>query len=289
MDVAPTVERLEAADVSRWWPMPVPADHKYSRGVVGVVAGSEAYPGAAVLCVTAAVQAGAGMVRYLGPRRAEDLVLAACPEAVPGPGRMQAAVVGPGVEPQGGDHPDGEDQQARAVRELLAEEVPLVVDAGGLTILAWWLAEGHLRTAPTLLTPHAGELARLLSTARDAEVTREQVEEDPLAHARRAAAMTGCTVLLKGSTTLVVDPDPAVPARSQADAPAWLATAGAGDVLAGVAGTLLAAGLPPRDAGALAALVHGMAAHRANPGGPVRAMDVARALPGTIADLLRRA
>jgi hydroxyethylthiazole kinase-like uncharacterized protein yjeF len=289
MDVPPTVERLEHADVARWWPTPGPVDHKYSRGVVGIVAGSEAYPGAAVLCVTAAVEAGAGMVRYLGPRRAEDLVLAACPEAVPGPGRMQAAVVGPGVEPEGRDHPDGEDGQARTVRELLGEDLPLVVDAGGLPIFSGWLGEGHRRTAPTLLTPHAGELARLLSEVQaDDEVTREQVEQDPLAHGRRAAALTGCTVLLKGSTTLILDPDPAVPVRSQADAPAWLATAGAGDVLAGLAGTLLAAGLSPRDAGSLAALVHGVAAHRANPGGPVRALAVARALPGTVALLLAR-
>ncbi|WP_134772475.1 bifunctional ADP-dependent NAD(P)H-hydrate dehydratase/NAD(P)H-hydrate epimerase [Ornithinimicrobium flavum] len=288
MDATPVVERWEHADVAAVWSVPGPRDHKYSRGVLGVVAGSAAYPGAAVLCVTAAVEAGAGMVRYLGPRRAEDLVLAACPESVPGPGRMQAAVVGPGVEPQGCDHPECDDGQARAVRELLGEDLPLVVDAGALTVLACWLAEGHRRTAPTLLTPHAGELARLLSTVQDTPVTREQVEEDPLASARRAAGLTGCTVLLKGSTTLVVDPDPDVPARSQTGAPAWLATAGAGDVLAGLAGTLLAAGLPPRDAGSLAALVHGVAADRANPGGPVRALAVARALPGAVASLLAR-
>ena len=95
-------------------------------------------------------------------------------------------------------------------------------------------------------------------------------------------------MLLKGSTTLVVDPDPSVPARSQSDAPPWLATAGAGDVLAGLAGTLLAAGLDPRDAGSLAALVHGVAADRANPGGPVRALAVAHAIPGAVASLLRR-
>ena len=76
--------------------------------------------------------------------------------------------------------------------------------------------------------------------------------------------------------------------RSQRDAPPWLATAGAGDVLAGIAGTLLAAGLDPVDAGSLAALVHGVAADRANPGGPVRALAVAHAVPGTVAALLRR-
>ncbi|GGK80866.1 bifunctional ADP-dependent NAD(P)H-hydrate dehydratase/NAD(P)H-hydrate epimerase [Ornithinimicrobium pekingense] len=287
-DVPPVVERLEHDDVRSLWPVPGMGDHKYSRGVVGVVAGSEAYPGAAVLCVTSAVESGAGMVRYVGPGRPTDLVLAACPEVVPGPGRMQAAVVGPGVEPHGCDHPDCADHQADHVRELLGGDVPLVVDAGALELLASWVAAGNRRQAPTLLTPHAGELARLLTAVTGEEVTRDQVEAAPVEHVRRAAAVSGCTVLLKGSTTLVADPDPTVPVRSQTDAPAWLATAGAGDVLAGLAGVLLAAGLPPRDAGSLAALVHGVAADVANPGGPVRALAVARAIPVAVARLLGR-
>ncbi|SOC53860.1 bifunctional ADP-dependent NAD(P)H-hydrate dehydratase/NAD(P)H-hydrate epimerase [Ornithinimicrobium cerasi] len=283
----PVVERLEPADAARLWPVPGAGDHKYSRGVLGVVAGSDTYPGAAVLCTTAAVEAGAGMVRYLGPRRCADLVLAACPEVVPGPGRMQAAVVGPGIEPHGCDHPDCDDQVER-VREAFADqELALVVDAGALPLLAGWLATGGRRAAPTLLTPHAGELAQLLADVGEDRPTREQVEADPVGHARRAAALTGCTVLLKGATTLVVDPDPAVSVRSQADAPHWLATAGAGDVLAGVAGVLLAGGLDPRDAGSLAAMVHGLAAGRANPGGPARALAVARGVPGVVASLLR--
>lgn len=282
----PVVERVEAGDVARMWPVPGPGDHKYTRGVLAVVAGSDAYPGAAVLCVTAAVEAGAGMVRYVGPPRASGLVLAACPEVVPGPGRVQAAVVGPGISPPASEHRDGKDHQLDAVRQALTDEVPLVVDAGALEVLAGWLVQGHRRTAPTLLTPHTGELARLLGTLDGGEATREEVDAAPVQHARRAAALTGCTVLLKGSTTLVVDPDPEVPLRSQADAPAWLATAGAGDVLAGLAGALLTAGLTPLDAGSVAALVHGTAAHLANPGGPVRALAVARALPLAVARLL---
>jgi NAD(P)H-hydrate repair Nnr-like enzyme with NAD(P)H-hydrate dehydratase domain len=116
------------------------------------------------------------------------------------------------------------------------------------------------------------------------------VTSAPLAHARRLADLTNSTVMLKGATTLVVSPGSAGPdglaVRSQADAPAWLATAGSGDVLAGLAGTLLASGLTPLDAGSLAALVHGLAANAANPGGPVRALDVARAIPGVVATLL---
>jgi hydroxyethylthiazole kinase-like uncharacterized protein yjeF len=281
------VERLEPGDVAGLWPVPGPGDHKYTRGVLGVVAGSEAYPGAAVLCTTAAVGSGVGMVRYVGPRRCADLVLAACPEVVPGPGRMQAAVVGPGIAAQGCDHPDRDDHQVDAVRAAFADQdLALVVDAGALTLLAGWLGGGHRRTAPTLLTPHAGELAQLLADLGQDRPTREQVEADPVGHARRAARATGCTVLLKGSTTVVAGPDADQPVRSQRDAPPWLATAGAGDVLAGLVGTLLAAGLAPLDAGSLAALVHGMAAHDANPGGPVRALAVAQALPGAIARLL---
>ena len=121
------------------------------------------------------------------------------------------------------------------------------------------------------------------------EVTRAQVEAAPLAHARALAAATGATVLLKGSTTLVVPPGEHATAWSQADAPPWLATAGAGDVLAGLLGTLLAAGLAPDVAGALGALVHGVAADRANPGGPVRALAVAHGIPGAVAHLLGRA
>ncbi len=283
-DVA--VEQLTAADVPIGWPVPGPQDHKYSRGVVSIVAGSDAYPGAAVLCSTAAVETGAGMVRYLGPKHATDLVLASCPEVVPGPGRAQAAVVGPGIDPQGGDHPECDDHQVDRVRKALAEDLPLVVDAGALHLLAAWQRQGGRRGAATLLTPHAGELAQLLTTIEGNEVRREQVEQAPLSHARRAARATGCTVLLKGATTLIVDPDPAVPTRVQSDAPAWLATAGAGDVLAGLAGTLLAAGLGCQEAGSLAALVHGLAAHAANPGGPVRALAVARAIPHVVAGLL---
>lgn len=283
---APVVEQLEVADLAARWPVPGPGDHKYTRGVLAVVAGSESYPGAAVLCTTAAVEVGAGMVRYLGPARATDLVLASCPEAVPGPGQVQAAVLGPGVAPYGCDHPDCDDHQVEHVRELLAEELPLVLDAGALPVLAGWLRQGHRRAAPTLLTPHAGELAELLGMLGEGRPDRAEVEAEPVRHARAAARLTGCTVLLKGATTLVVDPDPQVPVRAQADGPAWLATAGAGDVLAGVAGVLLAAGLAPREAGSMAALVHGLAAHQANPGGPVRALAVARQLPRTLAAAL---
>jgi hydroxyethylthiazole kinase-like uncharacterized protein yjeF len=278
-EVRPAVQRLTFDDVAALWPVPGASSDKYSRGVVGIVAGTPTYPGAAVLSVLGALGAGPGMVRYYGPPEVQTLVHAAAPEAVTAEGRVQAWVCGSGFDPSG--RAKGVAEQRHHVEEALASELPAVVDAGALELV------DH-RDAPTLLTPHAGELARLLTRVRGTEVSREEVTAAPLAHAREAAERTGCTVLLKGSHTLVVSPDPGRPVRCQADAPAWLATAGAGDVLGGLLGTLLAAGLDPVDAGALGALVHGVAADRANPGGPVRISEVARRIPETVAALLRR-
>ena len=271
----PAVRRLEPADVRARWPVPEAEDDKYSRGVVGVVAGGATYTGAAVLATGAAVGTGAGMVRYLGPGAATDLVRARWPEVVPGPGRVQSWVLGPGVDP----HDDG---QAEHVRTALAGEQPCLVDAGALALLPGALRSGDVE-APLLLTPHAGELARLL-TDLGHETARDAVEADPLTHARRAAQETGATVLLKGAVTLVVPPEG--PVLSQAEAPPWLATAGAGDVLAGVAGALLAGGVEPADAGAMAAFVHGRAGAIASGGGPVSASAVLDAVPGAIRDVL---
>ncbi|HYN29487.1 MAG TPA: NAD(P)H-hydrate dehydratase [Dermatophilaceae bacterium] len=282
MAAAPAVRRLTHDDAGALWPVPVAADDKYSRGVVGVVAGGEDYAGAAVLCVTAAVESGAGMVRYVGPPTPTGLVRAQVPEAVHGPGQVQAWVIGPGLDPTA----EGEEAAAQlaVAREALDSDLPVLLDAGGLDLLLGPRRSG----APTLLTPHAGECARLLTRLRPGEVRRADVTAAPVRHARELARLASATVLLKGSTTLVVGPAADDPVWSQADAPPWLATAGSGDVLAGLAGTLLAAGLDPAPAGALAALVHGVAADRANPGGPVRALAVAAGIPATVAHLLRR-
>lgn len=275
------VERLDFADVARLWPVPGASDDKYSRGVLGVVAGGEDYTGAPLLCCTAAVGAGLGMLRYVGTPTPTALVRAEVPEAVHGDGRVQAWVVGPGLDTR--SRATGSKAQLDVAHTAMASELPVLVDAGGLD-----LVDGP-RPGPTLLTPHAGELARLVSRLTGEETTREAVQSDPLGHARQVADLTGATVLLKGATTLVVPPTTAgLPVRSQNDAPPWLATAGAGDVLAGVCGALLASGLSPLDAGSLGALVHGVAADLANPGGPVRALAVAHAIPGAVAHLLAR-
>ncbi|GIG19453.1 carbohydrate kinase [Cellulomonas chitinilytica] len=279
----PHVVRLEVPDAAALWPVPVAASHKYTRGVVGVVAGTRSYPGAAVLATTAAVRSGAGMVRYLGD--VGETVVAHRPEVVVGPGRVQSWVFGPGVSP------DDAGQRRRiefAFEGVLQRGEAAVVDAGALELLPRHVGP-HV-----VLTPHAGELARLL-TRLGADVDRAGVEAEPLRWARLAHERTGATVLLKGGVTVVAGRGGA--AYAQADAPAWLATAGAGDVLAGILGALLAGRVDDLhdDASlvaalaATAALVHGRAAHRANPGGPVDAAAVADALPGTIADLLREA
>ncbi|MFL6151507.1 MAG: bifunctional ADP-dependent NAD(P)H-hydrate dehydratase/NAD(P)H-hydrate epimerase [Ornithinibacter sp.] len=285
VDDDPVVRRLDHDDVAALWPVPVASDDKYSRGVLGVVAGGESYTGAAVLSVTAAVEAGCGMVRYVGTPTPTALIRAAVPEAVHGAGRVQAWLVGPGLDVGS----EGADAQAQlgAAREALAGPEPVVVDAGGLDLLDSAVLTSRA-DAVTLLTPHAGECARLLTRLGQGDVSREQVEARPLAHARALVELTGATVLLKGATTLVVPPGEGATAWSQADAPPWLATAGAGDVLAGLLGTLLAAGLPADVAGALGALVHGVAADRANPGGPVRALAVAHGIPTAVAHLLGR-
>ncbi|WP_175409609.1 NAD(P)H-hydrate dehydratase, partial [Streptomyces sp. TRM64462] len=265
----PDVEALQHADVARLLPVPRAESDKYRRGVVGVVAGSARYPGAAVLAVAGALRGGAGAVRYVGP--AGGAVLARHPETLvhggpPGKaGRVQAWLIGPGL----GDTP--------GVDDVLASDVPVLVDADGLRLLD--PAAVRDRAAPTVLTPHAGEAAALLGTSR------EDVEARRLEAARELAGRYGATVLLKGSTTLVADPDPAVPVRVNPTGTPWLATAGSGDVLSGIGGSLLAAGLAPRDAASAAAYVHGLAARRAARGAPVTAEDVAEALPGAWRDV----
>lgn len=235
---------------------------KYARGVVGVAAGSSGYAGAAHLCVAGAQSGLAGMVRFLGADDLAARVVDRAPEVVAGRGRVQAWVVGPGAGDDVGD----------VLASVLDDDVPLVIDAGALKHLP-----GRLEV-PALLTPHAGELARLL------DVERDEVEADPLAHARRAVERVGATVLLKGARTVVVAPDGRT-AVNLSGTP-WLGTAGSGDVLAGFAGSLLAGGLDPFDAGRVGAYLHGAAAVWASAGGPITASDVARALPGTVAAFL---
>ncbi len=282
---AASLAAVDADDVAALLPLPQGESTKYRRGVVGVAAGSAAYGGAAVLAVGAAVRAGPGMVRYAGPQRAVEAVLARWPEViatvadrdpVASAGRVQAWVVGPGL--------GIDDRAADSLGAVLATDLPALVDADGLNLLA----DGRLdllreRRAATLLTPHAGELARLTGAGRD------DIEADRLTHARRAAADLGATVLLKGATTVIASPDGAV--RVSRTGPPWLATAGAGDVLSGACGALLAGGLAPLDAAMCGAFLHGLAAGLAagTPGAPITAYDVIDHWPAAVRAVLQGA
>ncbi len=262
------VEALQEEDVAALLPEPDAESDKYRRGVVGIAAGSARYPGAAVLAVGAALHGGVGAVRYAGAAARE--VVRAHPEALVGEGgpkdagRVQAWVVGPGLSQDA----DAE----RAVEEALDAGVPVLVDADGLRLLARRAAA----PANALLTPHAGEAVALLAGI-GVTATREEVEGERLRYARELARGYGCTVLLKGSTTVVAGPDG--PARVNPTGTSQLATAGSGDVLSGLAGALLAAGLRPLDAGSVAAYLHGLAGRLSSAGAPTTAGGITAALP----------
>jgi hydroxyethylthiazole kinase-like uncharacterized protein yjeF len=270
-------------------------DDKYSRGVLGVATGSERYPGAAVLGVDAAVRSGAGMLRYVGPDPVAHLILQRRPEMVSGVGRVQAWLIGSGV-----DAADPGEKRLADFRHALADGVPVVIDAGALGIIleggganGGGVDEDGAVTSGSLavLTPHAGELQRLLKSTGE-DVDRASIERDPARWAAAAAASTGAVVLLKGSRTVVATPDGAIIRLPEATP--WLSTAGTGDVLAGIIGALVAAAAERLDGhralaevAATGSLVHALAAERASAGGPLAALDVAEAVPRVIADLLR--
>ncbi|TKJ34539.1 NAD(P)H-hydrate dehydratase [Blastococcus sp. CCUG 61487] len=272
-----TAWQLTDPDVAARLEPPSAGDDKYSQGVVGVVAGSATYPGAGVLCTGAALRTRPGLVRYAGS--AAEGVRAAWPEAIvtdgapAEAGRVQAWVIGPGA---------GTDDAARdALVQVLATDLPVLVDADALTLLA---AEPELvrrRAAPTVLTPHDREFERF----------GEPVGPDRIGAARRLAADLGAVVLLKGDATVVADPGGT--AYVNATGTPWLATAGTGDVLSGIAGAVLATqgttGLDTAVAAAVAAHLHGRAGQLAARRGPLVAGDLIRHLPEAIGRVQGRA
>ena len=254
--------------------VPGPSDDKYSRGVLGVVTGSARFPGAAVLGVEAAMHTGVGMLRYLGADRAAEFVLHRRPEVVTAEGRVQAWLIGSGMD--AGTRTSWETGQ---LLYALESKLPVVVDAGALDLLK------HA-TGPVLITPHFGELARMLGAGKS------DIAADPVSWAARAADRLGATVLLKGSNTVIARPGGArYSVRSSA---AWTATAGAGDALGGILGALLATHSDDIEAdvetmatlAATGAVLHRLAAERASAGGPFTVLDLAYALPGVVAELL---
>lgn len=267
-DIQSDVDRSDLVAMRDLLPTPLPSDHKYSQGVTGIAAGSDQYPGAAILCAGGALHAKPGLVRYSGT--AADEVVRQWPSAIvnSGPpneaGRVGSWAVGPGI---------GTDEHALAlVREVLAQQVPVVVDADALTLVA---AHPHLLTErehDTVLTPHEGEFRRL---APDLDI-----ETDRMRAVRVLAERTGCSVLLKGATTVIANPQGQV-GLSVSGTP-YLATAGTGDVLTGIVAAYCAAGLSPYDAGRLGAFVHGLAGRIASDDAPCTAFDVVEAIPDAI-------
>ena len=242
------------ATLARYLLKPEADSHKYSRGVVRIIAGSQRFPGAGLLCVAGASHSGVGMIRLNAPERVENLVLAAHPQIVPdGPaltGACDALVLGPGL--------DGQKTDWDALVQLL-ENTPAVIDASALEPVCARVAAGKLRLHPYhILTPHDGELARCLNLfagTNTGEIAGKLADkaDKPLGKfasqtspalqrriqgAQQLAALTGACVLAKGNRTVVVD------AKAQVHhlpaATPWLATAGSGDVLAGLMGGLLA-------------------------------------------------
>jgi hydroxyethylthiazole kinase-like uncharacterized protein yjeF len=299
----PDASAPQRGDISAMIPRPGPESDKYRRGVLGLLAGSDRFTGAALLSTGGAVHGGAGMVRLVTAPAAAAAVRQVWPEAVitelgsespirseedkghspeggqqrfpDDVGRVQAWVAGPGM---------GVTQEAeQRLAAVLGTSLPVLVDADGLSLLAR-RRDLLPRPAPTLLTPHAGELARLLD-ANPADIEARRLE-----HARRAATAVGACVLLKGSTTVIAPPDGTDPVLVNTTGTSWLATAGSGDVLSGLAGALLAQGLLPPEAAIAAAYLHGIAGRLAaadsagqgaGAGGeaPIGASDVVRALP----------
>jgi hydroxyethylthiazole kinase-like uncharacterized protein yjeF len=306
LGAAPDARAPQAADIAALLPHPTAESDKYRRGVLGLLVGSDRFTGAALLATGGAVHGGTGMIRLVTFPGAAAPVRLAHPEVIiteltgetrlrsdsahkdPEPGReprfpddvgrVQAWAVGSGM--------GTDDAAARRLAAVLATSLPVLIDADALTVLSQH-KELLPRSAPTLITPHAGELGRLLG-ADPADIEARRLE-----HARRAADTLGLCVLLKGSTTVIATPGGSEPVLVNTTGTPWLATAGTGDVLAGLAGALLAQGLQPPQAAISAAYLHGLAARFAAAGtgpadgrdaehgaaAPIGAADVAAAVP----------
>ena len=282
MSDARTYKKWSSRDAKKCIVIPTDLDNKYSRGVLGIITGSAQYPGAAVLSTAAASATGVGMIRFHSSSGLAHLVLHTCPEVVVQPGPVSAWLLGSGIS----------DQKFQKLTTWLRhrwfklaklQSMPTVLDAGAL-----YLA-GKLEQ-PTLITPHAGELSKLLNS-RGLTVSAEAIEGDPRKWVQIASDSLNVTVLLKGATTFVADSKQLIelPVATQ-----WLATAGTGDVLAGIVAALVAtneiqilndSAVLARVA-ASAALVHNNAANLASNGGPISATRILDFIPQAIARLI---
>lgn len=269
----PVARMLEGEDIADLLRTPSAGDHKYSRGVVEIIAGSAQYPGAALLSVDGARSAGAGMVRYLERPGVDttalvtafpDVVISSEPDA-----RIRARVIGPGF--------DGSEEQRGLLVSACAGDAPLVIDAGALTLLASDVELRDLVSARgasggiTVLTPHDGEFGRFQAIGTDRRTAALHLAESLKA-----------IVVLKGSGTVIADHLGRV--FIDVEGTADLATAGSGDVLAGILGALLAGGsTSPVEIAAAAVLVHGRAGRlAAEVATPITAVEIAEFVPDAL-------
>ncbi|MFM1984849.1 MAG: hypothetical protein RLZZ295_15 [Actinomycetota bacterium] len=277
-----TVKKWTVKDAAKCIITPSDLDHKYSRGVLGVITGSARFPGAAVLTTSAASATGLGMIRFHSSSGLAHLVLHSTPSVVVQPGKVTAWLVGSGIEAK--KYSDLTTWlRHRWFKLTTMQSVPTVLDAGALHLA------GSLEQ-PTLITPHSGELSKLM-IARGVQVTPEAIEGDPKKWVQSAAETLGVTVLLKGSTTYVANDSFLIQLPV---ATPWLATAGTGDVLAGIIGALVATNTVEilndynhlAFVAATAALIHARAAEVASNGGPINAEVIVGQIPRVIAQLI---
>lgn len=275
-----STQMWRARDVKKCIIVPSELDNKYSRGVLGVITGSAKYPGAAVLTSASASATGLGMIRFHSNSGLAHLVLHSNPEVVVQPGAVTAWLAGSGIDSK--RYSDVTTWLRHRWFSLLSmQSVPTILDAGAL-----YLA-GKL-DQPTLITPHAGELAQLL-TERGITVTSEAIEGNPKKWAVAASEKLGVVVLLKGSHTIVADGDSVI--ELPVSTP-WLATAGSGDVLAGIVSALVATNyieiLNDRkrlsEVAASAAFIHNSAALFASRDAPISAKSIIDSIP----DVMRK-
>ena len=273
---------FSSRDAAKCIIVPSDIDHKYSRGVLGLITGSAQYPGAAVLTTSAALATGIGMARFHSSSGLAHLVLHQSPEAVVQPGPVTAWLAGSGIASK--KYSDVTTYLRHRWFVLMKRQtVPTVLDAGALP-LAGTLVQ------PTLITPHAGELSKLFAL-RSIKVSAEMIEADSASWAARAANEFNVTVLLKGAKTVVAQGDVLI---SLPKATSWLATAGTGDVLAGIIGALVATNYieilnSPRrlaDVAAAGAFIHNSAALLASNGAPISASMISAQIPSTIRKII---
>ena len=263
--------------------IPSEIDHKYSRGTLGMITGSAKYPGAAVLTSRAAFATGLGVLRFHSSSGLAHLVLHSTPEVLVQPGKVDAWIAGSGIDLK--KHSDFTTWlRHRWFKLIKLQSVPTVLDAGALDLA------GKL-SQPTLITPHAGELARLLNK-RGISVSSEAIEADPRKWAIKASESLGVVVLLKGSQTVVANGKDLIELPKSTP---WLATAGTGDVLAGIIGALVATNYieilnqPDRlaEVAATGAYIHNLAAVTAAKDSPISSTSIVNFIPEAIQKILK--